>query len=243
MCRRYLWSTLVLLTVHLPGYTADLSKIDRTIRKEPAYQSKPKYCLVVLGPEAKTRVWLVVDGEVLYADRNGDGDLTGKDERLPIKFVPRWGFQVGTITPREGGDPFALEVEVKPGRDGQISYMIWCRPRNGQGFLQRTDGVLLFADRPQEAPVMHFGGPLTLTILDWHQPLQPRHLVRGRDNRVSILVGTPGFGGKHETFATVYEGFHRLAGHKSFPVVEVEFPGKDPGAKSILTRAEVRYCE
>src|SRR5262249_24647596 len=243
MCRRYLWTTVVLLTVHLPGYAADLSKIDRTIGKEPAYQGKPKYCLVVYGPEAKTRVWLVLDGDVLYADRNGDGDLTGKDERFPTKFVPRWGFQVGTITPR-GGDPFALEVEVKPGPDGQETrYVIWCRPQGGKGFLQRTDGVLLFADRPQEAPVVHFGGPVTLTILDWHQPLQPRQLVRGRDNQVSILVGTPGFGGKHEAFATVYEGFHKLAGYKSFPVVEVEFPGKDPGAKSILTRAEVRYCE
>jgi hypothetical protein len=39
---------------------ADLAKVDRSIKKEPAYQSKsPKYCLVVIGPEAKTRIWLV----------------------------------------------------------------------------------------------------------------------------------------------------------------------------------------
>jgi hypothetical protein len=36
---------------------ADLAKIDRRIVREPAYQSgEPKYCLVVFGPEARTRV-------------------------------------------------------------------------------------------------------------------------------------------------------------------------------------------
>ncbi len=42
----------------LPAPAGDLGKIDRTIAKEPAYQTKPKYCLLVFGPEAKIRVWL-----------------------------------------------------------------------------------------------------------------------------------------------------------------------------------------
>src|SRR4051812_38033338 len=50
----------------------DLGKIDRTIKKEPAYAGKPKYCLLVFGPEAKTRVWLIIDGDTLYVDREGD---------------------------------------------------------------------------------------------------------------------------------------------------------------------------
>src|SRR5262245_32438608 len=177
MCRLYLGTAIAFFAVHLPGSAADLGKIDRTLVKEPAYESqlKPKYCLVVFGPEAKTRVWLVLDGDVLYVDRNGDGDLTGKDERILKKRV----YEVD-IPSRQGGDPFSLEVEDKPGRDGQeTSYIIRCRPQEGKGFRQRTDGVLLFADRPQDAPVVHFGGPLTLTILDWHKPLQPRRFVRG----------------------------------------------------------------
>ena len=45
-----------------PAAAADLSKIDRTIRKEPVYLSKsPKYCLLVFGPKAETRVLLVLD--------------------------------------------------------------------------------------------------------------------------------------------------------------------------------------
>ena len=60
----------------LPAAAVDWDKIDRTIAKQPVYQSKaPQYCLLVFGAEAKTRVWLVLDGEVLYVDRNGNGDL------------------------------------------------------------------------------------------------------------------------------------------------------------------------
>src|SRR5262245_16708877 len=58
----------------------DLTKIDRTIAKEPTYKTKPKYGLLVFGPEAKAHVWLVLDGDVLYVDKNGNGDLTEKDE-------------------------------------------------------------------------------------------------------------------------------------------------------------------
>src|SRR5947209_17795496 len=63
------------------AWTTDLTQIDRTIPKEPAYQNKPKYCLLVFGPEAKTRVWLVLDGEVLYLTGHGSGDLKQKGER------------------------------------------------------------------------------------------------------------------------------------------------------------------
>src|SRR5262245_46854775 len=67
------------------AWSADLTKIERTIAKEPVYQTKtPKYCLLVFGPEAKMRVWLVLDGKDLYVDRNGDGDLTGSGKRVQL---------------------------------------------------------------------------------------------------------------------------------------------------------------
>src|SRR5262245_15730685 len=34
----------------------DLRQVERVVAKEPVYQSKPKYCLVVFGQQAKTRV-------------------------------------------------------------------------------------------------------------------------------------------------------------------------------------------
>src|SRR5947208_1900490 len=69
-----------------PAGAADLARVGWKIVKEPAYQSKaPRYCLLVFGPEARSRVWLVQDGDVLYADRNGNGDLTEEGERVALK--------------------------------------------------------------------------------------------------------------------------------------------------------------
>src|SRR5262249_49972156 len=79
----------VLLAV--PASAADLAKIDRKLVKEPAYRSKPMYCLLVFGAEAKTRAWLVLDGDILYIDRHADGDLTHPDDRLKVHRVTKDG--------------------------------------------------------------------------------------------------------------------------------------------------------
>src|SRR5262245_41386327 len=82
----------------LAARPADLAHIDRQIAKEPQYQHKPKYALAVLGLQAQFKVWLVTDGNVLYVDKNGNGDLTEAAER----FVRKEGgqelqFKVGDI--------------------------------------------------------------------------------------------------------------------------------------------------
>jgi hypothetical protein len=66
----------------VPVSAADLSTLDRSIHKEPAYAGKPRYCLLVFGPDARERVWLVQDGDTLYVDRNGNGDLTEPGEKI-----------------------------------------------------------------------------------------------------------------------------------------------------------------
>src|SRR5712671_6360086 len=66
-------------------FASNLSKIDRTIAKEPKYTGKPKYCLLVFGAQAKHRVWIVQDGDTLYVDRNGNGDLTEAGEKVSAK--------------------------------------------------------------------------------------------------------------------------------------------------------------
>src|SRR5438552_9464127 len=59
MNRTGLWSALAWLAVSSSAASADLATVDRALTKEPKYQSAPRYCLLVFGPEAKTRVWLV----------------------------------------------------------------------------------------------------------------------------------------------------------------------------------------
>jgi hypothetical protein len=75
----------IVLSAFVPSApTGELSKIDRGISKEPVYQHKPKYCLLVFGGQATARVWLVLDGDVLYVDRNGNGDLTDPQKRITM---------------------------------------------------------------------------------------------------------------------------------------------------------------
>jgi hypothetical protein len=85
---------------------ADLAKVARTIGKEPTYATKsPRYLLLAFGPEAEHRVWLVLDGDTLYVDRNGNGDLTETGEAVPTKKRAGSnpdddgrGFEVGELT-------------------------------------------------------------------------------------------------------------------------------------------------
>jgi hypothetical protein len=70
----------LLATSLLPAaaHGIDLATIERKIDKLPQLTSaQPIYCLLVFGPEAMTRVWLVRDGDVLYVDRNGKRRFDG----------------------------------------------------------------------------------------------------------------------------------------------------------------------
>src|SRR5262249_6160875 len=56
--------------------------------------------------------------------------------------------------------------------------------------------AVLFADRPADAPIIHFGGPLQVALANRDLKL---HL--GRDNDIRLVVGTPGRG--HASFANL----------------------------------------
>jgi hypothetical protein len=54
----------------------DAAEINRTILKEPTYRSEPSYFLLMFGQSARKQMWVVIDREDFYVDRNCDGDLT-----------------------------------------------------------------------------------------------------------------------------------------------------------------------
>src|SRR5437016_5954005 len=96
---RPIWAAgLILAALPCVG-AADLATIDRRIAKEPAYKSKPRYCLLVFGPKAKMRLWLVLDGDVIYADRNGNSNLTEPDKKIPATKNEYGGrvFHIGSV--------------------------------------------------------------------------------------------------------------------------------------------------
>lgn len=206
---------------------SDLKKVDRFIKKEPTYQSKsPKYCLLVFGPEAKTRVWLVLDGDTLYIDRNGNGDLTEQGERVKGKIRESESKKIADFV---AGD--VLDVDGKT-KHTDISVMLLALKNSkvGHTFVSGTVAgrhsfqVAMdlsqdqqFADRPQDAPIIHFGGPLQMELLS-----EQTELVRGED--LIAMVGVQGLG--KGTFAGL---IHKTVPAEVHPVAEFEFLNRKPG--------------
>jgi hypothetical protein len=237
---------------------ADLDKLDRSIAKEPAYQTKSqRYCLLVFGPEAKSRVWLVQDGDVLYVDRDGSGDLTAKDKRVEAKRKDKnfCTFEVGDL--RDGAlthtgltvgrSRASIDYIVDPkemarlkGSDGEA--WIWTvrlsaeRPADDKrelprriGYVVNGDGLgfLAFSERPQDAPIIHFNGPWTLALQDIKQ-----RFTAGYKTELQIGVGTQGVG--PGTFTWVL--YPDTIPADVYPVAEVTFPSKSPDAKPITEK-------
>jgi hypothetical protein len=205
----------------------DLSRVDRRAA-EPANLVRPRYCLLVFGPQAATRVWMVEDGDTLYVDRNANGDLTEPGEALsPAERqesrtvresgaeVPyrQWTYLVGTLSPVDRSDEHTelKLVRYKTGDEPAahvVSVLV-----NGR-VLQYAGWGPLFADSRARAPVVHFGGPVL--------PRSLRHttLRLGQERQeLHFCVGTPGLG-KHSFAYVGYEAVPRTIR----PVVEIAWP-------------------
>ena len=256
--------TIVLLALApAPILATDLTKIDRSIAKEPAYKNKPKYCLLVFGPEAKHRVWLVQDGDVLYVDRNGNGNLTeagnkiaaeknesGNEGEYTFKLrelragqrVHRDLFvsisKLASLADRDqrakelvAKNPQAksylvmIEVEMPGWKGGGIGGRV-----QQLGFYVDVNGVLQFADHAKDAPILHFDGPLQVTLFGRHE------LKIGRESDVVLGVGSAGVGPGSQTYIN-YEG---VIPEKAYPTLEFAYPPKKPGEPPVRQKYELK---
>lgn len=250
---------LILTLLHLcfatPAFAADLAAIPRTIAREPAYENKnPKYCLVVFGPEAKTRVWVVQDGESLYVDRNCNGDLTEADDRIEVEnkgdrfltfksctisdgTLTHKDFQVSLMRWEESDIDNPAEFARMRGQ-GTEAWSSWInlsaeRPADDKrdlpqriGYVINGDGLgyLLFGDKPENAPVIHINGPWSLGLQDMKQKL-----TVGRKSRLQIGVGTPGVG--PGTFAFIQ--YSKTIPTDAYPNAEIQFLAKSKSGEGI----------
>jgi hypothetical protein len=258
-------SLLACLIFSQTAWSADLTRIDRSIAKEPLYKTKtPEYCLLVFGPEAKTRVWLVRDGDALYVDRNGNGDLTEPGEKVAAHArysVPEenvYTFQAGDIRvgqhlhkdlavnmvkladfadsdeavkahvskdPQARGYMVAIEMEI-PGLEG--------RGAEGRVVQQAVfadyHGLLKFARKPHDAPIIHFGGPFQISLF-YPQRLQP-----GQPVDVTLGVGTPGFG--PGTMAYIF--YDGVIPRNAYPKLEITYAAVRPGEPPLKEEYELR---
>ena len=226
---KHIFTLLTLVVAALPLAAGDLASVQRSIAKEPTYQSKsPKFCLLVFGRDAQGRIWLVIDAERLYADRNSNGDLTDQGE---MKRAITWGgkggtyFEFGALTVMDG-KKVHLAVTHHPKGDQSDRMTISVEGRDVQYAGSDWRGPLKFADRPQDAPIVHFNGPLSI------RPFAEQSLVRGSGMQdFSTMIGTQGLGAG--TFAPLYCDQVPKTVH---PVAEIEFPPRMNDGKSLRIR-------
>jgi hypothetical protein len=246
-------------------WAADLTRIERSIAKEPRYQTgTPEYCLLVFGPDADTRIWLVRDGDVLYVDRNGDGDLTEPGEKVaadaghskPGENI--YTFQAGdvrvgkhlhkdlTVSMVKLADFVDTDEVVKAhvGKDSQArGYMVavemeipgWEGRGEGGRVVQQAvfadyNGLLQFAPNPRDAPIIHFGGPLQISLA------HPQRLQVGRSIDVILGVGSPGVGPGTMAYL-FYDG---VIPQSACPKLAVTYPPLKPGEAPLKELYELR---
>ena len=119
--RRLLVFLGMIVLLSRDGTGADESRIDRSIGKQPTYQSQaPTYALLVFGRNGDDRVWPLRDGDTLFVDRNGNGDLTESGESVKARktedSLPEeegYFFEVGELT-LSGRTHKALTVSFYP---------------------------------------------------------------------------------------------------------------------------------
>src|SRR5262245_45184715 len=104
---------VLLLLFSAYSRAADPPKIGRPTLKEPAYQTQPKYFVLLFGPRGDTQIWCVHDGDALYVDKNGSGDLTEAGKRIQIQDGVK---EENGYTGYPGGVFDAGEIQSKDGK-------------------------------------------------------------------------------------------------------------------------------
>lgn len=267
-CPRFLTVLFGTVFLAVPIGAADLSKIDRKLVKEPAYRSKALYCLLVFGADAKTRAWLVLDGDTLYIDRHTDGDLTHPDDRLPMHRVTKDPTNVMSAETRVFLDvipPGKADGRDAPTLKGNKHYTrLWVShslPRkkvnppthDQKELLERLEhhyteiflridgkyavlGCACFSERPEDAPILHFDGPLALGFGQDFGLFKQRPFRRGaKPQELMVNLITPGLGAD----ALVRMDYRYLPSDVD-PVADIEFPSKQPGGKPIKRRVVLK---
>jgi hypothetical protein len=241
------------------GHAGELDQIARSIAKEPQYHSKPKYCLLVFGLEAKTRCWIVVDGNVLYVDRACTGDLTAPAAKVVGKPEGTAGyvFEAGDIRDgdlthtglkvesalisklaeglRESPDYARLPIGDPSAMGYTVSLTVAVPGRSADAPRQHIKQyVWLFDDRG----TLRFSDDAAhAPIIHFAGPLTiatvgQQSLVKGITSHLITGFGTRGLG--PGTFAFV--GYDGIVPKDVFPVADIEFRASGEKSKELVVK-------
>jgi RNA polymerase sigma factor (sigma-70 family) len=236
---------------------SDLNKIDRKITKEPKYESKPYYALLAFGPAAEKRVWLILDGDVLYIDRNGNGDLTdegerilpsGKDKIYPAgqQYSHTQKFSLKGLVPPVGkdvGGDYQLDHLIKDSTFVPKTDFDKVVARNyatrEQAYLWRVVGKerasipITFVPIASEAQITHIGGPLSVVL---RNPSEQKFRRGSNPDVLEVMIGTPGLLAKNDGMQRPHPlDSLRISEVPAdvHPKAEIEFPRRTAAEKPI----------
>lgn len=236
------WATMVFTRAEEKAKAVDplvpdsLVKIDRNILKLPKFTSdKPGYLLLAFGPDAGFKVWVVFDGETLFVDANGNGDLTDDE---PVRFNPAlstppkaYVFEAKGVGPEKEEKKWTLGVStLSVGASQPAAILTAVRDGSPPQKVGPTD--FRFTDTPDAARVVHFGSKVlavrpSLTM--------PSVLEVGKAAEFRVQVGTPGVG--VGSFASV--GNDGMPKDRN-PLAEFTFPPAKPGEKPVVLKVELK---
>jgi hypothetical protein len=224
------------------GDPPDLSKIDRRVAREPVYTAKqPLYALYVFGPRTQTRVWAVLDKskadapryDVLYFDRNADGDLTAADERIEGRIQGDDAFfDIGSfIDSRSEQTHTDLSIRRTEGDDSTTMFrMKWCDKVSIRGgYAPESGPYTQFATTAAEAPILWPGADGSFSFQFWLID----SLDIGEESDVRVFLGHQGRG--KNTFCAVPDTFLP----KTVPVLATLIY-RDKSGKECRARSELR---
>jgi hypothetical protein len=226
--------------------------------KEPGYAGKPQYLGLQSG---EARAWLVLDGETLYVDRDGDGDLTGPTKKVKgKKDRDSLSFEVGEV--RLGGRTHkGLAIALSP--LGTFNDSLLEIEGVKAVLAKRSKAVAAWVSIDAEVPGLKGGQPggrvkVIAGPIDGAGPLMfaespdrapavrlggtlhvtfflPPTLRVGKNAEPALVVGYPGEG--PGTFASVaYEG---TIPAKAFCKAEITYPARE-GAHPVKRLYELK---
>jgi len=221
----------------------DFTKIERKLKSEPKYESTPKYALLVLGAEGRTRLWMALDvvvgNDVVYVDKDGDGNLGEEGERFAAtkRDHDRVIADIGRI--EVGDEKTTLEdfkIYTRLG-GGERPVALLAFKLNAKvkvfGGYGPNGGLTQWGDSLEKAPILHANpwGPLSF----FHAG--PAEMPIGREATVMFYVGTRGSG--DSTFLAVDEDFLDLDKDK----ILVTVIAKDAKGNVVSKRAQLKeHC-
>jgi RNA polymerase sigma factor (sigma-70 family) len=212
-----------------------LKRIKATYRltKEPAYRAPVQYCLLLLGRKASTQLWLASDGVTLYVDRNSNGDLTDPGEAVPFKEAGFAAFHADAFPKgaAEAHTGLHIAVRQRDWKNNKGGY--WAVRSSVEGRYPMYAFAHKFAQKLENAPVIHLGGPLRMGLYQ----LEGGSLRCGDQSELNATIVCQ-YPGVEKAFVDV-DQWTRKDIH---PLAEVRLPAK-PGIEPTTLRVPLtRRC-